>query len=282
MSFGYYKRTTVSATERDAYLAAAIDFARAAGREILPHFRSDLAVENKLADGGYDPVTIADKSAEAVIRAGIERRFPAHGIFGEELGHQPGAGLTWVIDPIDGTRAFVTGMVHWGVLIALFDGAQPVLGVMYQPFTDELFTGTNEAAHYDRGGFERVPKVRPCTSVADAVLASTTPQVFGPEEQAAFGALRHRVRLTRWGGDCYQYCMLAMGYVDLVVEAGLQPYDIQALMPIIRGAGGIVTTWDGGDASMGGRIIAAGDARVHREAMSLLCDGMAGKSDQTR
>ena len=280
MSFGYYKRVTVSTAERHAYLAAAIEFARAAGREVLPHFRSDLVVENKRGDGGYDPVTVADKGAEAVIRAGIETRFRTHAIFGEELGHQPGAGLTWVIDPIDGTRAFVTGMLHWGVLIALFDGAQPVLGVMYQPFTDELFAGTNETAHYDRGGLERVPKVRPCASVADAVLASTTPQVFGSrDEQAAFRALRRRVRLTRWGGDCYQYCMLAMGYVDLVVEAGLQPYDIQALMPIIRGAGGIVTSWDGGDASMGGCIIAAGDARVHREAMALLCDGMAGKSD---
>ncbi len=280
MSFGYSERTTISASERGVYLAAAIDFAREAGRVILPHFRSELAVENKLDDGGYDPVTIADKGAEAIIRAGIESRFPTHGIFGEELGHHPGAGLTWVIDPIDGTRAFVTGMVHWGVLIALFDGAEPVLGVMYQPFTDELFTGTNETAHYRRGALERALQVRPCVSVATAVLASTSPQAFGNvEEQVGFEVLRRRVRLTRWGGDCYQYCMLAMGYVDLVVEAGLRPYDVQALMPIIRGAGGIITTWDGNDPSMGGRVIACGDARVHREAMTSLCDGMVGKSE---
>ena len=280
MKLAYQDRTVVSVRDRSTYLAAAIEFAREAGAVILPHFRSELAIENKLGDAGYDPVTIADKTAEAVIRAGIEKRFPTHGIFGEELGHQPGAGLTWVLDPIDGTRAFVTGMVHWGVLIALFDGATPVLGVMYQPFTDELFVGTNDAADYRRGTLARTLKVRPCASVAEAVLASTSPQVFGSaEEQAGFRALRRRARLTRWGGDCYQYSMLAMGYVDLAVEASLQPYDIQALMPIIHGAGGIVTTWDGGDASMGGRVIASGDERVHREAMALLKDGMAGKLD---
>jgi myo-inositol-1(or 4)-monophosphatase len=278
MNFGYHDKTAVSVRDRNAYLAAAIEFAREAGTVILPHFRNELAVHNKSTDGGYDPVTVADKAAEAIIRAGIEKRFPTHGIFGEELGHQSGAGLTWVIDPIDGTRAFVTGMVHWGVLIALFDGATPILGVMYQPFTDELFIGTNDAANYRRGALERTLKVRPCASVAEAVLASTSPQVFGSaEEQAGFRAVRRRARLTRWGGDCYQYCMLAMGYVDVAVEASLQPYDVQALMPIIRGAGGIMTTWDGGDASMGGRVIAAGDARVHREAMALLNDGMAGK-----
>ncbi len=280
MNFGYHDKVAVSDHDRGVYLAAAVEFAREAGAVILPHFRSVMAVENKNTDGTYDPVTIADKAAEAIIRAGIEKRFPSHGIFGEELGHQSGAGLTWVIDPIDGTRAFVTGMVHWGVLIALFDGATPVLGLMYQPFTDELFTGTNDAAHYRRGAVERTLKVRPCASVAASVLASTSPQVFGSvEEQAGFRVLRRRAQLTRWGGDCYQYCMLAMGYVDVAVEAGLKPYDIQALMPIIRGAGGIVTTWDGGNASMGGRVIASGDARVHREAMALLNDGMAGKLD---
>ena len=280
MNFGYHDKTAVTLRDRNTYLAAAIEFAREAGGVILPHFRSALTVENKLSDGGYDPVTIADKAAEAIIRAGIEKRFPSHGIFGEELGCRSGAGLTWVIDPIDGTRAFVTGMLHWGVLIALFDGVTPVLGVMYQPFTDELFVGTNDYANYRHGALERSLKVRPCASVTEAVLASTSPQVFGSaEEQAGFRALRRRARLTRWGGDCYQYCMLAMGYVDVAVEASLQPYDIQALMPIIRGAGGIVTTWDGGDASMGGRVIASGDARVHREAMALLNDGMTAKPD---
>jgi len=280
MNFGYHERTAVSDRDRDDYLAAAVEFAREAGTAILPHFRSAIAVENKNSDGTYDPVTVADRAAESVIRAGIEKRFPSHGIFGEELGHRSGAGLTWVIDPIDGTRAFVTGMVHWGVLIALFDGETPVVGVMYQPFTDEMFTGNNEAAHHVRGSVKRTLQVRSCASVAQAVLASTSPQVFGSaEERAGFRALRRRAQLTRWGGDCYQYCMLAMGYVDIAAEASLKPYDVQALMPIIRGAGGIVTTWEGGDASMGGRVIASGDARVHREAMALLNDGMSGKLD---
>ena len=279
MSFGYHARTAVSARDRDIFLAAAVEFARDAGAVILPHFRNEVAVDNKNTDGTYDPVTIADRAAEAIIREGIARRFPTHGVYGEELGHQAGAGLTWVVDPIDGTRAFVTGMVHWGVLIALFDGTTPVLGVMYQPFTDELFIGAGDEANYRRGAQTRALKVRPCASVAEAVLASTSPQIFGTEqERAGFRAVRDRVRLVRWGGDCYQYCMLAMGYVDVAVEASLKPYDVQALIPIIRGAGGIITTWDGGDASMGGCVIASGDARVHREAVALLNDGMAGKS----
>jgi myo-inositol-1(or 4)-monophosphatase len=280
MGFGYHAPTAVSLQNRELFLDAAIEFARAAGDVILPHFRNDPVVDNKLTDGGYDPVTVADKAAEAVIRDGIERRFPTHSIYGEEFGHRIGDGLTWVIDPIDGTRAFMTGMVHWGVLIALFDGESPLLGVMYQPFTDELFAGTNESASYRRGRERRALRVRACATVADSVLASTSPQVFGDgAEQAGFRALRRRVKLARWGGDCYQYCMLAMGYVDVVVEAGLQPYDVQALMPIVRGAGGVMTTWDGGDASMGGRVIASGDTRVHREAMAILNAGMQGLSD---
>jgi len=280
VGFGYRTRTDVSARDRAVFIDAAIEFARAAGDVILPHFRNDPAVDNKLTDGGYDPVTVADKAAEAVIRDGIARRFPTHSVYGEELGHRVGDGLTWVIDPIDGTRAFMTGMVHWGVLIALFDGESPLLGVMYQPFTDELFTGTNDSASYRRNHERRTLKVRDCPSISDAVLASTAPQVFGDAaEQSGFRALRKRVKLVRWGGDCYQYCMLAMGYVDVVVEAGLQPYDVQALMPIVRGAGGVMTTWDGGDASMGGRVIASGDARLHREAMAILNAGMQGLSD---
>ena len=279
MNFGYHERTSVSARDRDMYLAAAIEWARAAGAVILPHFRNNPSVTNKRTDG-FDPVTAADHAAEAVIRAGIEARFPDHGIFGEELGARPGAGLTWVVDPIDGTRAFMTGMLHWGVLIALFDGVAPVLGVMYQPFTDELCTGTNAAADYRRGASSRSLATRPCATVAEAVLATTSRDAFeNVHERAAFDALAQRVRLVRYGGDCYQYCMLAMGHVDLVVEAGLKPYDVQALIPIVQGAGGIMTAWDGADAAMGGRVIAAGDARVHRQAMAMLNNQMTGKPD---
>ena len=270
-AFGYNDQQPVSAEDAAEYLECAIEMARRAGEVILPHFRNDPAVENKRSDGGYDPVTVADRAAEATIRAIIAERYPQHGIFGEEQGLQPGNGLTWVVDPIDGTRAFMTGMLHWGVLIALFDGAEPVLGVMHQPFTDEFWLGTNDSAEYRRGIWNRPLSVRAVGGVVDAVMGSTGPQFFAtPDEQMAFNALREEVRFTRFGGDCYLYAGLCMGQLDLVVEAGLHAYDIQALMPIIRGAGGVVTTWDGGDASMGGRIIAAGDAQVHRAALTIL------------
>jgi histidinol phosphatase-like enzyme (inositol monophosphatase family) len=278
MTFGYSAAITVSSRERDAYLAVAIELAQQAGAATLPYFRSETDVHDKQTHGKFDPVTIADRTAETIIRAGIEARYPQHGIQGEEHGFKSGNGLTWVIYPIDGTRAFITGMLHWGVLIALFDGASPLLGVMYQPFTEELFFGTNEHAEFRRGNRQHALRVRACDSIQNAVLASTGPQFLAaPAEQAGFAALQRQVRFTRYGGDCYLYCMLAMGFVDVAVEAGLNPYDIQALMPIIRGAGGVVTTWDGGDASMGGRIIAAGDPRVHERAMTILASGMAGK-----
>lgn len=274
--FGYHPAEAVSAEARAVYLEAALEMARSAGEAILPHFRNDPATENKQRDGGYDPVTVADRAAERAIRGIIEARFPEHGIFGEEEGYRAGAGLTWVLDPIDGTRAFMTGMLHWGVLIALFDGAAPVLGVMHQPFTDEFWVGTAEGSEYRRGFWTRPLAVRAVGGLDDAVMGSTGPQFFAaPAERRAFDALREEVRFTRFGGDCYIYAALAMGQIDLVVEAGLNAYDIQALMPIIQGAGGIVSTWDGGDAAMGGAIIAAGDAAVHRAALAVLQAGLS-------
>ena len=282
-AFGYNDQQPVSAEDVAEYLECAVEMARRAGEVILPHFRNDPAVENKRSDGGYDPVTVADRAAETTIRAIIAERYPQHGIFGEEQGLQPGNGLTWVVDPIDGTRAFMTGMLHWGVLIALFDGAEPVLGVMHQPFTDEFWLGTNDSAEYRRGNWSRPLSVRGVGSVADAVMGSTGPQFFATvDEQTAFNALREEVRFTRFGGDCYLYAGLCMGQLDLVVEAGLHAYDIQALMPIIRGAGGVVTTWDGGDASMGGRIIAAGDVQVHRAALTILQAGLGSAPERGR
>jgi histidinol-phosphatase len=279
MAFTYGSRVTVSQRDRDAYLAVAIELAKRGGAATLPYFRSDLMVSNKSADGGFDPVTAADRAAESIIRNGITGLYPSHGIFGEEHGFQPGDGLTWVIDPIDGTRAFVTGMLHWGVLLALFDGVAPVLGVMYQPFTEELFIGTRDGAEYRRGSLRRSLTARRCESLGAAVLASTGPQFFAaPDEKVAFNALRSQVRFTRFGGDCYLYCMLAMGFIDIAAEAGLQAYDVQALMPIIHGAGGVITTWDGDDASMGGRVVAAGDPRVHAAALTVLQNGIAEHS----
>jgi myo-inositol-1(or 4)-monophosphatase len=276
MTLSYQPKSAVSPAEIARYLDVAVDASSLAGLAILPHFRVGLEAENKAGQGGYDPVTAADRLAETIIRERIRSECPGHGLFGEEHGHEPGNGLTWVIDPIDGTRGFMTGMLHWGTLIALFDGEEPVLGVVHQPFTGEFFIGTNDRAEYRRAGLARPLVVRACATLDEAVLAATGPQYFadGPE-RCAFDALAATVRLTRFGGDCYHYCMLAMGQLDLAVEAGLKPYDIQALMPIVRGAGGVVSTWSGEDASLGGRIVAAGDSRVHRAAMRLLEDALS-------
>ena len=257
--------------------ASHIDFAHhladLAGAAILPHFRQPLAVRNKAAGAGFDPVTAADQAAEQAIRAAIEERFPDHGILGEELAPRPGTGRhQWVVDPIDGTRAFITGNPLWGTLIGLNEEGAPVLGLMDQPFTRERFWATDGRAHM-RGpdGKTRPIKTRDCASLAEAVLTSTHPDLFAaPADAALFDRLRERVRMTRFGGDCYGYCMLAAGFVDIVVEAGLKPYDVVALIPIIEGAGGRITTWDDKPASQGGRIVASGDARVHREALELL------------
>lgn len=260
---------------QDDVLRSLQDFAiaavEAAGQEILIWFRKRLDVDNKVGEGRFDPVTAADRRGEEVIRNAIERNYPSHGILGEEFGHKPGNGLTWVIDPIDGTRAFMTGMLHWGILLALFDGEQPVIGVMYQPFTMELFYGRPGLAEYRRTSVVEALATRRCARLSDAVLTTTSPEFFPHSaEWEAFDQLKQEVKLTRFGGDCYLFAMVAMGHVDLAIEATLNPYDIQALIPIIHGAGGVVTDWGGGDASMGGRVIAAGDPAIHALALEYL------------
>ena len=268
----YSEAVAVSPQDRAAYLEFALQATARAGAATLPFFRAEAEAANKRQDGGYDPVTEADRAAEALIRDSLRQAWPAHGIYGEEFGLQEGNGLTWVIDPIDGTRGFLAGMLHWGVLLALFDGQAPVLGLMHQPFTGEFFYGDGERAFYRRGAgaAERRLRARPCPALERAVLACTGPFFAPGQEWDAFERVRQSVRFARYGGDCYHYAMLAMGYVDIAIEAGLKPYDIQAMMPIVRGAGGLVTSWTGGNPSLGGRILAAGDARVHAQAMRLL------------
>ena len=252
-----------------------IDFAHvladSSADAILPYFRKPLSVTNK-AGAGFDPVTPADRAAERAIRKAIKARFPQHGIIGEEYADVAGEGrYRWLIDPIDGTRAFITGSPLWGTLIGLLDGPTPVLGLMNQPFTGERFWSEGRTSRL-RGpdGKVRRLKTRACARLADATLTSTHPDLFSTAEAARFRAVKGRARMTRFGGDCYGYCLLAAGFVDLILEAGLKPYDIVPLIPIIESAGGIVTTWDGAPAAQGGRIIAAGDARVHAEALALL------------
>lgn len=243
--------------------------ADAAGAVIRPYFRAALDVDNK-QPGDFDPVTEADRAAEAAIRTLIRETYPDHGIIGEEHEDVAGGRYTWVLDPIDGTRSFIAGFPTWGTLIALGLDGRPVIGIMDQPFTGERFVGGPDGASLG----DQNLKVRPCAGLSEAVLFSTTPDMFVPgDEMAAFQRVEAEVKLRRWGGDCYSYCMLAHGLVDLVIEASMKPYDIQALIPIVEGAGGILTTWEGGPAWNGGRLIAAGDRRVYDAAMALLNGG---------
>jgi myo-inositol-1(or 4)-monophosphatase len=257
--------------EFQALLATAHALADRAGAVILPHFRTTQAIDHK---GGelFDPVTAADRDAERAIREALAEAFPAHGVIGEEFGTVRGeTDYCWVIDPIDGTRSFILGLPLWGTLIGLTRRGVPLLGLMDQPFTGERFFGGHGRAYFRHGGAERVMHARACASLGEALLATTSTDFFkSDEEHRRFDELSRRVRLRRFGGDCYNYCMLAAGHIDLVVEAGLNAYDILPLIPIIEGAGGIVTTWEGEDARAGGRVIAAGDKRVHAAAMKVL------------
>ena len=245
--------------------------ADASGDAILPHFRSGASVTNKAEQGRFDPVTEADRGAEAAMRQLIEAHYPDHGIYGEEFPDKPANGpFHWALDPIDGTRGFISGLPVWGTLIGLNHKGAPVLGMMNQPFTRERFWNSPEGALYRGPGGERLMTTRKGGRLADAILVATSPDMFGEAEFARFSALSRSVRMTRFGGDCYLYCLVAMGFIDLVAEAGLKPFDIAALIPIIHAAGGVVTTWDGADASAGGQIIAAADPALHEAALKQL------------
>lgn len=266
----YSSPVSVSAEHREEFLQFAVQAAVEAGAATLPYFRTETVVENKLDGSGFDPVTDADRGAEKVLRERIRTAYPTHGICGEEFGVEAGNGLTWVIDPIDGTRAFMSGMVHWGLLLGLFDGERPVIGVMYQPYTEEIWCGDGHRAEFRRGTSVRPLQTRGCTEVSDAVLATTSPVYFKGAEKSGFERLEAAVKLSRYGGDCYLYAMLAMGYVDLATDAMLNSYDIQGLIPIIEGAGGVVSTYAGGNPSMGGTILAAGNRTLHERALEVL------------
>jgi len=205
------------------------------------------------------------------MRALIKRTFPAHGIVGEEYGNErTDAEYIWVLDPIDGTKSFITGMPAWGTLIALTRAGAPVYGMMHQPFTRERFVGDGRGARYSGPAGERALRVRRCAELSEALLMTTSPLLMQQADRESFGKVEKAVRLSRYGGDCYAYCMLAAGHVDLVIETELKPYDVLPLVPIIAGAGGVITTWEGGAPHDGGRIVAAGDKRVHAAAIELL------------
>lgn len=245
-----------------------------AGKAVLPYFRKPLQVENKAGGlGGFDPVTAADRAAERAISRHLAKAEPDHAIVGEEFGRRDGAGrFTWVVDPIDGTKAFIMGSPLWCTLIGLLDDGVPALGIMDQPFTGERVWSNGRTTHWRLpGGKVKRIRARSCARIEDAILTTTSPDLLGGKREAdAFQRLKTRARMTRFGGDGYGYCLIAGGYVDLVVESGLKAYDIVALIPIIEHAGGCVTTWEGTDASKGGRIVAAGDPRLHEATLRVL------------
>lgn len=272
--FGYSDAIFVSQGERETYLEFAIQLAEGAGRAILPHFRARQAgalIESKAEGGAYDPVTQADRNAEDLMRKAITVRYPNHGVYGEEYGFRAGNGLTWVLDPIDGTRAFVMGLLHWGTLVALFDGQRPLVGVLHQPFLKETFAGDGSHAFCRRSGAVRSMRTGSCDSLTNALCATTSPDMFQTSvERKGFERVRRRVRNVRYGTDCYAYAMLAMGQVDLVLETSLKPYDVQALMPIVEGAGGALTGWNGENPAMGGAVLASGNTNLHTQVLQEL------------
>jgi histidinol-phosphatase len=252
------------------YMAMAHALADKAGAVILPHFRSGGAVDHKGGDA-FDPVTAADREAETAIREALAAAYPSHGIIGEEFGTlEAESDYCWIVDPIDGTRAFILGQPLWGTLIGLTQGGTPLLGLMDQPFTRERFWSGEREVYFRRDGETKIIRTRPCSSLAEAIVTSTAPDMFAGKDGERSERLTRAVRLRRFGGDCYNYCLVALGHIDLVVETGLKPFDILPLIPIIERAGGVVSTWDGGDPRDGGRIIAAGDPRLHAVAVEIL------------
>lgn len=247
------------------------DLARLSGEATLPFFRTQLGVVDKGGKGAFDPVTEADRAAETVVRRRIREMFPTHGILGEEFASEAlDAEYVWVIDPVDGTRAFICGLPVWGTLIGLKKNDAPVMGIMHQPYTGESFIGDGATATLKSHRGSRALHVSGCETLADAKLMTTDPRLFVGVEAELYRRVENAVKLTRYGTDCYAYAMLASGLVDIVIETGLKPYDIVALIPIIEGAGGIVTTWTGESAKDGGRIVAAGSAALHKAALAHL------------
>ncbi|KPF81300.1 inositol monophosphatase [Brevundimonas sp. AAP58] len=257
------------------YEAFALELAAEAARVTLPLFRNEAAAENKAGEGAFDPVTEADRGAEAAIRRMIAARYPDHGVIGEEYGEdRPDAEHVWVLDPVDGTRAFISGLPLWTTLIALRQAGRPTVGVIAQPYLDEVFLGGPSGARLVSRGGERAIRVRACPRLTEAVIATTDPDIFTPAEFGAWTQVRAAARLARFGCDAYAYAMVAMGRIDLVAETGLKEWDWSALVPVIEAAGGQVTDWTGQPPSGDGRIIAVGDARVREDALLALKRGV--------
>lgn len=268
--------TGLSTAEIDQIRACARAMADAARIETLRHFRSPgLGADNKVQTG-FDPVTVADRTSEAALRRVLAERRPQDAILGEEEAAKPGSsGLTWVIDPIDGTRGFLTGTPVWTVLIGLRDAERALYGLIDQPHVGESWEGGFGEARYRGPHGEAALATSGRRTLAEARMMTTHPVIGTEDERAAFLRVAGKVQLTRYGLDGYGYALVATGSVDLVIEAGLQPYDVLAPIAVIEAAGGIVTDWKGRPALQGGRILAAANADLHRAALELLGAGGA-------
>lgn len=261
---------TLTPDEQASLRACAHRMADAARAAILPLFRTGLVSDNKDA-AGFDPVTQADRAAETAMRAVLADLRPMDGILGEEFGVSDGtSGLQWVLDPIDGTRGFISGTPTWGVLISVRDAAGPIYGIIDQPYIAERFEGGFGLADMLGPLGPRALAVTSTKDLADAIILTTFPEVGTAQDRAGFEAVAARCKLARYGMDCYGYALLAAGQVDLVVEAGLSAYDIQAPIAVIEAAGGIVTNWKGGPAHDGGRALAASSPQIHARALEIL------------
>ncbi|VAX04039.1 Histidinol-phosphatase [alternative form] [hydrothermal vent metagenome] len=247
----------------------------AAALETMKLFRQPMDVANKEADNndgrGFDPVTLADKAAEKAIRSIISRKYPEHGILGEEYGEDnSGAEFCWIIDPIDGTRSYISGLPLWGTLIGLYKNGEPLAGVMHQPFTGERYLSDGSHSILVHNAKRQKIKGRKSSSLENCVMLTTSPKLFDGAELDAYERVEAACKLTRYGADCYAYAMVASGQVDLVVESKLFIYDIAALIPIVENAGGRMSNWQGGSAAQGGQVLACGNAEIHAEAIALL------------
>lgn len=252
-------------------IETAHEMADAARKVILPLFRDAGTIADNKRVAGFDPVTEADRAAERAMREVLARRRPGDGIFGEEYGASAGhSGLTWILDPIDGTRAFLCGAPSWGVLIGLSDGTAMRYGMIDQPYIGERFEGGLGRAQLTAPAGTRALGARRGVALDQATLMTTFPEIGTADEALAFRRVADRVRLTRYGMDCYAYALLALGHVDLVIEAGLHSYDIAGPMAVVEAAGGIVTDWRGGSAMAGGQVIAAATPELHAAALALL------------
>jgi len=253
--------------ELNAFLSLALRLADAAGEVIRPYFRQPLVVDDK---PDLTPVTAADRAAEEAMRSLIERQFPGHGIIGEEFGRLgEDAEFVWTLDPIDGTKSFISGVPLFGTLIALTRGKRPILGIIDQPISRERWVGVDGRPTTLNGASVRC---RSCPTLSAATLFATTPDMFKDGDATGFARVSNAVKLTRFGADCYAYGLLAAGFIDLILEASLKPYDFCAMIPIVKGAGGMATDWRGGDLDLvsDGHILVAGDRRSHQAALALI------------